>query len=76
MYTYITTKIVNAEPMTFLQYIELHPRPHTCSKDEPGYYIQYPDGYKSWCPKDEFERTSRLVTAVEADSINFDPSTL
>lgn len=23
---------------------------------EVGYALTYPDGYKSWCPKDEFER--------------------
>lgn len=24
--------------------------------DDAGYYIQYPDGYTSWCPKDVFDK--------------------
>lgn len=54
--TYVTTKVVNAAPQ---------------EKDgQEGYQVVYPDGYVSWCPKETFERTSRLVTAAEFELVN------
>lgn len=51
--TYLTTKIVAAWP---------------AEKDgAPGYSVTYPDGYQSWCPKAEFERTSRPMSPEEAE---------
>jgi len=78
MYTYVTTKIVNAKPMTNKQFdlYKTGVKNRLDVKEVPGYFVRYPDGYESWCPKDEFERTSRPVTAAEADSINFDPETV
>jgi len=35
-----------------------------------GYFVKYPDGYESWCPKFEFERVSREVSEEEALMIN------
>ena len=51
MRTYVTTKIVNAEPQE--------------KGGEAGYRVEYPDGYVSWCPKETFERTSRALTMDE-----------
>ena len=53
---YVTTKIVAAWPQTG-------------PEGEEGYAIRYPDGHTSWCPKEEFERTSRLVTSNELSTI-------
>lgn len=47
---YVTTKIVRA-------FAARHR-----DDDRDGYTIIYPDGYQSWCPKDEFERTSRELS--------------
>ena len=49
MKLYVGAKIIKAEPA-----------PAPCSigeheKGEPGYKVEYPDGYASWCPKDVFE---------------------
>jgi hypothetical protein len=50
--TYIGTKIVMGEPET---------------KDgRDGYAVVYDDGYRSWSPKDVFERCYRHVTDAEA----------
>ena len=32
-----------------------------------GYAVIYEDGYRSWSPKDAFERAYRLVTDAEMD---------
>jgi len=57
--TYVTTKIVQA---------------HLAAKEsssgiEPGYRVIYPNGYISWCPKEEFERVSRLISDEERSSM-------
>ncbi|MBR3583561.1 MAG: DUF2829 domain-containing protein [Kiritimatiellae bacterium] len=31
---------------------------------EEGYFIQYPDGYKSWCPKASFEASGRPIDGM------------
>lgn len=52
MKVYVKTTIVGAEPGE--------------SKGRQGYNVFYPDGYVSWCPKEEFERTARVVSKEEA----------
>ena len=48
---YIGTKIVKAWPE---------------EKDGlPGYAVRYEDGYKSWSPKETFERSYREMTESE-----------
>lgn len=61
---YIRTHIVEAEPMTRGQY---HNGPDMLSVEaaaEEGYFIQYPDGYKSWCPKASFEASGRPIDGM------------
>ena len=53
---YITAKIVLAHPKD--------------KADEPGYEIEYPGGYTTWCPKEVFEENYRLVNQLEKDLIN------
>lgn len=51
MECYIGTKIVRAEPET---------------KDgRDGYAVVYEDGYRSWSPRDTFDRAYRRVTEAE-----------
>ncbi len=57
MQNYISTKIVKAEP-------------HTGAHGVKGYTIIYPDGYKSWCPKEAFDTCYRLITEEEKSLIN------
>lgn len=60
MKTYLRIHLVKAEPMTRGEHLKSKnlafiPVPGT-SEDDPGYLVVYPDGYRSWCPKDSFER--------------------
>jgi len=50
---YIGSKIILARPQE--------------RNGEPGYEVQYPDGYMSWSPKDTFETAYREVTSEELD---------
>ncbi len=51
MKEYIGVKLIKAEPQD--------------NEDgEPGYKVVYPDGYKSWSPKDVFEEAYRPTTGV------------
>lgn len=66
MKNYIGKKQVKAEPLTLGLFIELTGRdPYNNSKgheeNEPGYIVQYQDGYKSWSPKEVFERAYHPV---------------
>ena len=74
MRTYISTKIVNAERMTngdFWRVIRKDPsRIDPKTENDEGFYLEYPDNYRSWCPKDEFLRTYRPVSSDEKDLIN------
>jgi hypothetical protein len=87
MEVYIGTKVIHAQPMNRLEYIQL--RGWTLPKDEnpfdEGYLVEYTDridnhikgfkGYISWSPKDVFERAYRRVGASEpsAASANGSP---
>lgn len=59
---YIGTKQVTAETCSLGDFIQLTGRnPYANSKDmhgnnEPGYLVEYEDSYKSWSPKDVFEK--------------------
>lgn len=55
MQTYWGIKTINARPQ---------------EKDgKPGYEVQYPDGYKSWSPKDVFEEAYFTDDTREAQAI-------
>lgn len=51
MQQYIGTKIIQAEPSVN-------------NENEEGYSVTYPDGYKSWSPKDAFEEAYRPSNAM------------
>jgi len=57
---YIGVKIVEAEPMTVREAQDKHST-GTAAMDDAGYEITYPDGYKSWCPKAQFEEANRPI---------------
>lgn len=60
MKAYIGTKIVQAEPRDREENLEKG------TPAEAGYAVVYEDGYRSWSPKDVFERCYRPVTDPEA----------
>ena len=60
MKTYIGTKIIKAFKSPAREDI------YHSKKGDPGYVIEYEDGYKSWSPARVFEKAYRLV-----DEMNF-----
>lgn len=58
---YVGVKIVKAQPMPLGEYNEY--RDWEIPDDEDpqtdGYLLRYPDGYESWCPKEQFEEANR-----------------
>ncbi|MDD4565726.1 MAG: DUF2829 domain-containing protein [Eubacteriales bacterium] len=67
MNKYIGVKLIEAEPMTDVEFE--NSKGHIVLPDrEPrdGYMVKYPDGYTSWSPKDVFEEAYR-----ETDGMTF-----
>ena len=60
---YIRMHQVEAEPMTHGEFMkEMGKTDETMSEQDAkaeGYLVVYPDGYKSWCPKAQFEEAGR-----------------
>ena len=72
MLNYIGCKIIKAIPMSecaFINKIKNEDVPKN-QEDRLGYLVEYPDGYKSWSPKDVFENAYRLISGNEMDLIN------
>lgn len=68
MKKYIGVKIVSAEPMTehrFINQVKNQDVPQN-QENREGYKVIYPDGYVSWCPKEQFEEANR-----ETDGMTF-----
>lgn len=67
MKKYIGTKQVSAEPMNLGEFIKTTGRnPYANNSDmhgdnEDGYIVEYEDGYRSWSPKDVFEKAYRVA---------------
>ena len=73
---YIGAKIILARPMNkkafYLRYGEsLSVRENNPDEEDPspGYLVIYPDGYRSWSPKDVFDNAYRKVTTEEKELI-------
>jgi len=67
MKTYIGTKIIKAEPMTYGDFCkdqQMEKESYNKVEDE-GYKVVYPDGYGSWSPKEVFENVYREVNDNE-----------
>jgi hypothetical protein len=66
MKSYIGTKVVQAEKMSREKFeFKIKGTPSETDSVEPGYLVVYEDGYKSWSPKDVFERSYREITNSE-----------
>lgn len=63
---YIRNHVVEAKPMTRGDY-NAHRGWAVPANENPaddGYFVQYPDGYVSWCPKAQFEAAGRPVDGM------------
>jgi len=72
---YISKKLVRARPMNELEAVNLgYARPNDDHHEwREGYYVLYPDGYRSWCPKDVFEKSNKKAeTAYDLLMIEHD----
>lgn len=63
MSKYISCKIVDAVPM-LVTADPLYPSMGTHPSGTEGYEVTYENGYKSWCPKAEFEEANRPITEM------------
>lgn len=76
MKNYIGVKMVKAEPMTAKEAGRLLQRPIDTSntdKEGNGYLVEYPDGYKSWSPKQAFEKAYLQIgdnNTIEEQNVN------
>lgn len=63
MQKYIGSKLVEAKEMTRGEYNKYRgwKIPKNENPEEEGYFIQYPDGYLTWSPKNIFERAYLAV---------------
>lgn len=67
MKKFIGTKQVSAEAMTLGEFIKKTGRnpyandPELHGNNEKGYIVEYEDGYKSWSPKDVFEKAYKVA---------------
>lgn len=53
---YIGIKMIEATPMKASIALEHGYKIGNHNADDLGYEISYPDGYKSWCPAEEFDK--------------------
>lgn len=66
MKRFIGVKIVKAKEMTRGQYNIYRGWAIPADEDpsDDGYFVVYPDGYESWCPKQQFEEANRLTSGM------------
>ena len=68
MSKFIGVKMVEAVPMTANEVSKNHYRVgkdgNIITPQAGDYEVTYPDGYKSWCPKDVFEKSNRPIDGM------------
>ena len=66
MVNYIGVKRVQATPLNLGDYNKYRGWDIPSDEDpaKEGYLVVYPDGYKSWCPKGQFEDANRAVDGL------------
>ena len=76
----IGIKMVDLRQMYAAEAIHLGYKTNNYKDDDDGYEVTYPDGYKSWCPKDvadkayfKLDESNDGTKIVEADVNNFCP---
>jgi hypothetical protein len=63
---YLGVKVVEAKPMTRGEYNTFRGWEIPADEDpaDEGFLVEYPDGYISWCPKQQFEEANRSIYAM------------
>ena len=73
MSKFIGVKMVEAVPMTAIEASKKHYRVGQDVTVVPpkteGYEVTYEDGYKSWCPKDVFEKNNVLIQGLSGKMV-------
>jgi hypothetical protein len=67
---YIGTKIVRASEMTSIDFKMSKGIPCENEENALGYLVIYEDGYRSWSPKEVFERCYRMISPKEMKIIH------
>ena len=63
---YIGAKLIRAFSMDECSFLKTYKGEDVSNREtRPGYFVEYPDGYKSWSPKAVFEEAYREVSASE-----------
>lgn len=55
---FITTKVVQAKEMMAIEAEQLNYKTNDLPSETLGYEVTYEDGYKSWCPKNVFDKNA------------------
>ena len=76
MKKYIGTKTIMAKPMAKSEAEKVLNRSLDDAKGgEDGYLVEYPDGYKSWSPKETFEEAYKVadsfIDRLQISSMNW-----
>lgn len=66
---YIGIKMVEAYPMRASMAVTNGYKIGNSHPDDMGYVITYPDGYKSWCPADVFEKSYYHIQDENGDML-------
>lgn len=64
MNKFIGVKVVEAVPMTAIDAANKGYRINADGFYSEGYEVTYKNGYKSWCPKDVFEKNNVLIQGL------------
>ena len=64
MNKYIGVKIVHAQQLSALEARAAGHKTGESPDEEIGYEVEYPGGYRSWCPKIQFEEANRACDAM------------
>ena len=65
----IGIKMVDLQPMVAKEALENGYKIGDCDFSHMGYEVTYPDGYKSWCPKDVADRSYFKINDKHGDKI-------
>lgn len=72
MSKFIGVKMVEAKPMKASIALSADMKIGNAHSDDMGYEVTYPDGYKSWCPKDVFETAYFPLSSNDVKILNTD----
>ena len=67
---YVGAKLIRAYPLDECSFLETYKGQDVSGREtRPGYLVKYPDGYKSWSPKEVFEEAYREVSMTEKELV-------